>query len=78
MGSCDLVTQAISREASALPRIKDIITIITYFITHILHYISDNLPIVSSFKFPYQTRKLEAVTLWKLNFELKKACLKKI
>jgi len=43
-----LVTQAISREASALPRIKDIITIITYFNTHILHYVSDNLPIGSS------------------------------
>jgi len=49
MGSCDLVTQAISREASALSRIKDIITIITYFITHIVHYASDNLPIRSSF-----------------------------
>jgi len=66
MGSCDLVTQAISREASALPRIKDIIT---YFITHILHYASDNLPNISSLNFQYQTRKLGS---WKLKFELKK------
>jgi len=69
MGSCDLVTQAIGREASALPRIKDIITIITYFITHILHYASDNL---QNINYQYQTRKLGAANRWKLKFELKK------